>query len=292
MIQATPISLTSRGNDRIAWIGNLRGIFDLKSAYSIAMGTDFTLPVNASWIWKFETLPRIKTLLWRCTHNNIGVKTCLAKRGIVDEDWCPIYQRDSETILHALRDCPRVKEVWIQSGVKVMNRVFWMSNLQEWLDINGKVNSSYIQGKPHWRIIFSFVAWNIWKSKNLYVFNKKNQNPYLSTEIENLTLEFMYYVTSPRNPICKTNRRIRWQKPPARWEKLNTDGSSMDSLERAGWRGIVRDEHGGWVVGFAKHIGSTKKFVAELWGLRDRLVLCCNMNISCLIVEIDANLAR
>ena len=256
------------------------------------MSTNFTLPVNASWIWKSETLPRIKTLLWRCTHNNIGVKTCLAKRGIVDEDWCPIYQRDSETILHALRDCPRVKEVWIQSGVKVMNRVFWMSNLQEWLDINGKVNSSYIQGKPHWRIIFSFVAWNIWKSKNLYVFNKKNQNPYLSTEIENLTLEFMYYVTSPRNPICKTNRRIRWQKPPARWEKLNTDGSSMDSLERAGWRGIVRDEHGGWVVGFAKHIGSTKKFVAELWGPRDRLVLCCNMNISCLIVEIDANLAR
>ena len=121
MIQATPISLTSRGNDRIAWIGNLRGIFDLKSAYSIAMGTDFTLPVNASWIWKSETLPRIKTLLWRCTHNNIGVKTCLAKRGIVDEDWCPIYQRDLETILHALRDCLRVKEVWIQSGVKVMN---------------------------------------------------------------------------------------------------------------------------------------------------------------------------
>ena len=48
MIQATPISLTGRGSDSIAWIGNPRGIFDLKSAYSIAMGTYFTLLINAS----------------------------------------------------------------------------------------------------------------------------------------------------------------------------------------------------------------------------------------------------
>ena len=72
------------------------------------------------------------------------------------------------------------------------------------------------------------------------------------------------------------------------WEELNTDGSFMDSLERVGCGGVVRDEHGGWVVGFASHIGSTNNFVAKLWGLRDRFVLCCNMNISCLIVEIDA----
>ena len=280
MIQATPISLTSRGSDRIAWIGNPRGIFDLKSAYSIAMGTDFTLPVNASWIWKSKTLPRIKTLLWRCTHNNIGVKTCLAKRGIVDEDWCPIYQRDLETILHALGDCPRVKEVWIRPGVKVMNWVFWMSNLQEWLNINGKVNSNYIQGKPPWRIIFSFVAWSIWKRKNLCVFNKKNQNPYLSTKIENQALEFMYCMTSPRNWILKTNRRICWEKPPAGWKKLNTNGSSIDNLTRVSCGSFIRDKHGGWVVGFVKHIGSTNNFVVELWGLRDRLVLCYNMNIS------------
>ena len=122
----------------------------------------------------------------------------------------------------------------------------------------GKLITTTFKEKPPWRIIFSFVVWSIWKSKNLYVFNKKNQNPYLSTEIENQALEFMYCVTSPRNPICKTDRRIRWQKPPARWEKLNTDGSSMNSSERAGCGGIVRDEHGGWVVGFAKHIGSDK----------------------------------
>ena len=179
-------------------------------------------------------------------------------------------------------NCAKVKEVWIQLGMKVMNRVFWMNNLQEWLNINGKVNSNYIQGKPPWRIIFSFVAWSIWKRKNFAwsVFNKKNQNPHLSTEIENQALEFMYCMTSPRNRILKTNRRILWEKPPARWKKLNTNGSSINSSMRVGCGSIIRDEHGGWVVGFAKHIGSTNNFVAELWVLRDKLVLCCNMNIS------------
>ena len=40
-----------------------------------------------------------------------------------------------------------------------------------------------------------------------------------------------------------------------------------------------------WV---SKNIGITNSFVAELWGLRDGLLLCSNLNIPSLIVEIDA----
>ena len=34
LIQAIPISSTSKGQDKLAWSGNPRGTFDLKSAYS------------------------------------------------------------------------------------------------------------------------------------------------------------------------------------------------------------------------------------------------------------------
>ena len=40
--------------------------------------------------------------------------------------------------------------------------------------------------------------------------------------------------------------------------------------------------------GFTKSIGLTSSFVAELWGLRDELMICCNLNISSLAVELDA----
>ena len=37
--------------------------------------------------------------------------------------------------MHALRDCPWVRAVWFQLGVKELNQVFWGSNLQDWLGI-------------------------------------------------------------------------------------------------------------------------------------------------------------
>ena len=88
-------------------------MFDLKSAYSFAREVDGVGIIDAGRIWKLETLPKIKTFLWRCVHSSIGVKTCLIMRGFVDEEGCPICQRESKTILHAFRDCPRVKQIWV-----------------------------------------------------------------------------------------------------------------------------------------------------------------------------------
>lgn len=50
----------------------------------------------------------------------------------------------------------------------------------------------------------------------------------------------------------------------------------------------MRDEDGRWVAGFSRRIGVTTSFVAELWGLREGLILCSNLNIQSLIVELDA----
>ena len=56
----------------------------------------------------------------------------------------------------------------------------------------------------------------------------------------------------------------------------------------AGCGGLVRSADGQWVAGFSKRIGITSNFAAELWGLHEGLQLCCNLNISCLEVEMDA----
>ena len=50
----------------------------------------------------------------------------------------------------------------------------------------------------------------------------------------------------------------------------------------------MRDSHGEWISRFSRHIGITNSFVAELWRLRDGLLLCSNLNIPFLIVELDA----
>ena len=50
----------------------------------------------------------------------------------------------------------------------------------------------------------------------------------------------------------------------------------------------MRDEEGNWIEGFTRRIGATISFEEELLGLRDGLILCSNLNISSLVVELDA----
>ena len=112
LLQATPLSLTSWSGDKLAWAENLKGSFDLKIAYNLDTSSEEIAPFTTSWIWKAPTLPRIKTFLWQCAHNNIAVKECLTGRGVVEDENCPICNREIKSTLHALRDCPRVQLVW------------------------------------------------------------------------------------------------------------------------------------------------------------------------------------
>ena len=101
-------------------------------------------------------------------------------------------------------------------------------------------------------------------------------------------MEFIYCYSSSKASNARTSKLVRWEKPPSGWTKLNTDGAALGNPGVAGCGGIVWDERGNWVAGFARKIRIASSFKAELWGLRDGLTLCCNLNISSLIVELDA----
>ena len=70
--------------------------------------------------------------------------------------------------------------------------------------------------------------------------------------------------------------------------KLNTDGSAMRNPERAGGGGLFRHQDGVWLKGFARGIGYINSLLAELWVLRDGLLLANEIRIQQLIIELDA----
>ena len=70
--------------------------------------------------------------------------------------------------------------------------------------------------------------------------------------------------------------------------KFNTDGSALGNPGRAGGGGVIRDHLGHWIKGFSRALGTTNSFIAELWALKDGLIIFKDLGLSNLIVELDA----
>ena len=174
-----------------------------------------------------------KFLFGKSMYDSIGVKNCLARRGMLVNTSYPLCQTEVETITHALRDCNMARAIWYQLGIRVSNTSFFTQNLRDWLTTNGKSVQNHSLTSPPWNVLFLFA-------------------------------------------------------PEVGWMKLNTDGASNAFLGLAGGGGLIRDEAGRWVVGFTRKLGKVNSFLAELWAFRDGLLLCQQMNMITLIVELDA----
>ena len=55
--------------------------------------------------------------------------------------------------------------------------------------------------------------------------------------------------------------------------KVNTDGSSLGNPGPAGFGGLARDDQGKWLTGFAGFIGDATILKAELWAVREAMML-------------------
>lgn len=76
-LQATPLRFLFTREDVLSWEGNPKGKLDIRSAYRLALENDKQLPLfEGWWIWKLNTLPRIKVFLWKCAHSSLQSKVC------------------------------------------------------------------------------------------------------------------------------------------------------------------------------------------------------------------------
>lgn len=171
------------------------------------------LPFQPNGFGRQTCSQKLKLFLWMCIHHSIGVKVCLERRGVVHDNLCPICCNGFETILHALRDCSHLKQVWNQLGVTSSNHEFWHSNLLNWLSTNARSNDKCLDGTSPWKFVFSFALWNIWKSRNNFVFNRRSRKPNLTVEIINQAIEYNHCVTAPRVQNRRVIKRIQWERP-------------------------------------------------------------------------------
>ena len=285
-IQTIPLPVVARSSDKLAWKFSAKGSFDMKSAYLLTLDQMEADSFSSSWIWKLQALPRIQMFIWKCMHNSIGVKECLAKRGISLDISCPLCLEQPKSISHAICDCRLVKPMWQQLGSHICNANFFSQDCNLWLTSNCK-SSHLVKGIP-WHSLFSFAIWSLWKQRNQVVFNNKGVNPNISNLIIRQASEFMHCVTQPRCSSRMIIRQIKWEKPNTGWVKLNTDGFADIAAGTAGGGGLIRDDRGSWIMSFTRKIGKADSFLAEIWALCDGLLLCNQLNFNAVMVELDA----
>nr|XP_023914616.1 uncharacterized protein LOC112026163 [Quercus suber] len=206
-IQVVPLPVAAKSFDKLAWKFSAKGSFDMKSAYLLTINHMEDVFFSGSWIWKLQTLPKIQMFIWKCMHNSVGVKECLARRGISLDTACPVCLEQPESISHALHDCRLVKPVWKQLGSHHCNANFFSQDFKLWLISNASSKSSH------------------------------------------------------------TVKGVPWA---------------------AGGGGLIRDDQGNWIMGFSRKIGKANSFLAETWVLRDGLLLCIQLNLNDVVVELDA----
>ena len=161
-IQATPYALAARSEDRMSWAANSHGNFDLKSAYKLATIGNENGEFRGHWIWKIKILPKIQFFIWKCLHNNIGVKDCLASRAVSSDPTCPRCRKDPETIIHMLRDCWSSEELWKQLGISEADRNFFSCDLHTWLSSNAMNDQAICHSQPPWNLVFLSATWMIY----------------------------------------------------------------------------------------------------------------------------------
>lgn len=114
-----PILHNSPDDHRI-WFHNPLGSYSTKSAYSwmtlkhVGFG-----PHRVFWrlIWKLHTLPKIKVFCWRIGHDILPTYENISKIRRDFNCMCPRCGIEKETLIHALKDCPRARAVLIYGGL-------------------------------------------------------------------------------------------------------------------------------------------------------------------------------
>ncbi|MCH81128.1 ribonuclease H protein [Trifolium medium] len=79
---------------------------------------------------------------------------------------------------------------------------------------------------------------------------------------------------------------IGWKPPMEGRVKLNMDRACKDG-HTAGCSGAIRDSNGRWCGGFAKHVGSCSVFVAEMWGVLEKLKYARMLGLQVIELNID-----
>ncbi|KAK2430741.1 Polynucleotidyl transferase, ribonuclease H superfamily protein [Trifolium repens] len=264
------------GSDQCLWQGNSRGEFTVSSAYKLLkQDAMFDGYLNDDWasIWKLQIHERVRCFIWILCHGRILTQQQLHYMHLSDP-FCHRCNLEIESILHAMRDCPHARAVWLHLVPRALRAEFFVVDLSVWIKIN--INYSVEdENQIKWCSLWAVTCHSLWMWRNKESHDSNiSRPPDLWRWIRKIACDYKLAIQEGKNMERgrKTLVNIGWTPPTLGWVKINTDGSRRRD-GRAGCGGLIRGETKEWLGGFSKFIGLCSAFVAELWGVFEGLKL-------------------
>lgn len=129
-IISIPIPLFNRA-DQLVWHYNSSGAYTVKSGYHVAFQeaqakhegkpeSSFQ-PNKGLWkaVWGMKVPSKVKSFWWMACTNSLATKENLAKRKCSSSGFCPICDKETETVEHTLFHYTWVKLVWFAFNIYV-----------------------------------------------------------------------------------------------------------------------------------------------------------------------------
>ncbi|KAI7995329.1 putative ribonuclease H protein [Camellia lanceoleosa] len=121
------------------WKHSPNGIFSTKSAHhSCQQQVPSRAAYTGDWqqIWRTKGPNRWKHFTWLARRDRLLTNAMKHQRHLSVDSSCPICLHHAETSLHALRDCPRAKQVWSELIPPSQWLHFFSLPFPGWIDVN------------------------------------------------------------------------------------------------------------------------------------------------------------
>ncbi|XP_035545929.1 uncharacterized protein LOC118348419 [Juglans regia] len=243
---------------------------------------------------------------WKVWHRALSVDDRLRRVGLPIVSKCDCCSAGHyENINHVLIEGDFPKQIWSffgnLFGLPVGSN--WKLHVSSWF--------RRAQSNSHMGIIICLlpviITWRIWRRRCLARMEGKLENQ--DAVIKSIWIwigtlcqadgnhhslsryDAMILETLQIQPVPLKERRcklVKCHKLPSGWFELNTDGSSLGNPGASGIGGVIRNDQGRLVQGFASPIGFGSNNKAKLFALLTGLRLCKSLHILNVIVEVDS----
>ncbi|XP_042939545.1 uncharacterized protein LOC122274584 [Carya illinoinensis] len=235
-------------------------------------------------IWKLNIHGVVKQFLWKVCHELLPTRLNLFKKHIINNNMCPVCEREVETTIHALWCCPVASDVWEEHDSPVQK---WAITDIDFMELWKKLHLSLEEEEIE---LVACTLRGIWLRRNALIFEKKFNNPRRVLSIAKQGRDEFTTVKVQTLRSSSDRREAMWQRPTNMVSKVKWDIAALNEKKKKVGIGVIaRNSEGDILTCLCLNIqAAVKPILAEALALRRALFFSHELGLSNVLFEGDS----